>query len=317
VSNVVGAGSGPPLDVVCLGIIVADVVVRPLDALPPRDSLALVDRIELQAGGSALSTASVLVRLGARSAVVGKVGTDPFGDFLVQSLDARGVDRSGVVRDPAAPTSASVVLVSSGGERTFLHATGSDAGLSAADVDLELLYSARCLHVAGVGVLERLDGAPLAALLAEAKRRGVITSLDTTWDPTGRWRRIDPVLPHVDLMCPSLAEARAITGEEDPARAARRLRKHGVREVAVTMGARGCYADGDGFAGHVAASRVEAVDGTGAGDAFAAGLIYGRCAGWPFEQSLRLASAEGALATTALGAFDGVVDSGAALALAR
>jgi sugar/nucleoside kinase (ribokinase family) len=317
VSNVGGAGSGPPLDVVCAGILVADVVVHPVDAMPQHDSLALVDRVELQAGGSALSTASALARLGLRSAAMGKVGTDAFGDFLLATLDERGVVSAGVVRDPGFPTSASVVLVSSDGARTFLHATGADADLSIDDLDRELVFSGRFLHLAGAGVLERLDGEPLAALLSEARERGITTSLDTTWDPTGRWRRIDPVLPHLDLMCPSLAEARAISGEEEPRRIAGWLRDRGVRQVAVTMGAEGCYAEGEGFAGLVEAPQVDAVDGTGAGDAFAAGLVYGRCAGWPFENAVRFASAAGALATTALGAFGGAGDLEATLSLAE
>lgn len=303
------------MDVVCLGILVADVVVRPVDSLPERDSLALVERIELQAGGSALSTASALARLGLRSAAVGKVGRDAFGDFLVQTLDERGVERSGVVRDPDARTSASVALVASDGARSFLHMTAADADLSLDDLDRDLLFSGRCLHVAGVGVLELLDGEPLAALLADARAHGIVTSVDTTWDPTGRWRRIDPVLRYVDLMCPSLAEARAISGEHEPERVARWLRDRGVGEVALTMGADGCYADGEGFAGYVQAPHVDAVDGTGAGDAFAAGLLRGRCAGWTFEASVRFASAAGALATTALGAFAGVGDEAATAAL--
>jgi len=317
VNRVVGAGSGPPLDVVCLGILVADVIVRPVDSLPQRDSLALVERIELQAGGSALSTASVLARFGLRSAVVGKVGRDAFGDFLVTTLGERGVESSGVVRDSGSTTSASVALVSSDGARTFLHMPGADGELCVEDIDRELLLSGRFLHVAGAGVLERLDGEPLAELLLEARERGITTSLDTTWDPTGRWRRIDPVLPNLDLMCPSLAEAQAISGEMEPPCIAGWLRDRGVREVAVTMGPDGCYAAGESFAGLIEPPRVDTVDGTGAGDAFAAGLVYGRSAGWPFETCARFASAAGALATTGLGAFAGVGDAAATLALAE
>ena len=74
----------------------------------------------------------------------------------------------------------------------------------------------------------------------------------------------------------------------------------------MTMGPAGCYAAGTDFEGKVAAHPVDAVDGTGSGDAFAAGLLYGKLAGWPFEQAVRFASAVGALATTAVGASEGV-----------
>jgi len=159
-------------------------------------------------------------------------------------------------------------------------------------------------------VLERSadpeDGEPFASLLAEAKRRGLVTSLDTVWDASGRWARVEPCLQHVDLAVPSLGEAKAISGEGEPERVAAWFRRRGVREIALTMGADGCYASGEGFEGVVPAVSVQPVDGTGAGDAFAAGVLYGKLTGWSFEDSVRLGAAAGALATTAVGAFEGV-----------
>lgn len=105
------------MDVVCLGILVADVLARPVDEVPPGGSLAFVEEIALRGGGCALNTASALVRLGAVAAVAGKVGADPFGDFVLGLLDARGVGRQGVLRDSSVPTSASVALVSGGWSR--------------------------------------------------------------------------------------------------------------------------------------------------------------------------------------------------------
>src|ERR1700757_128779 len=105
------------VDVVCLGILVADVVVRPVDALPAIGTLALVDSIVLRGGGCALNTSSALVRLGLRAAVLGKLGTDAFGDFLTGLMRERGVDAAGVVRDGAVASSASVAIVDSQGER--------------------------------------------------------------------------------------------------------------------------------------------------------------------------------------------------------
>jgi sugar/nucleoside kinase (ribokinase family) len=133
-----------------------------------------------------------------------------------------------------------------------------------------------------------------------------VTSLDTVWDATGRWERVLPALPHVDLFAPSLPEGRAISGEEEPAAVASWLRERGVGAVVLKCGASGCYASGDGFEEALEAFPVAAVDGTGAGDAFVAGLLYGHLAGWPLERSARFANAVGALATTAVGAVEGV-----------
>jgi sugar/nucleoside kinase (ribokinase family) len=304
------------MDVVCLGILVADAIARPVDELPDRGSLGLVDEISLHGGGCALNTASAVVRFGLSAGVVGKVGDDALGGFVLSLLDARGIDRRGVLTDPAVATSASVVLVDSSGERTFLHLPGASKSLRAEELDRSQLFAGRALHLAGALVLEELDGEPAAELLAEAKSRGLVTSLDTVWDATGRWERVLPLLPHVDLFAPSLPEGRAITREHEPAAVADWLRARGVGAVVLKCGDSGCYASGDGFEGAVRAFPVAAVDGTGAGDAFVAGLLYGRLAGWGLERSARFANAVGAFATTAIGAVEGVRGLEETLALA-
>jgi sugar/nucleoside kinase (ribokinase family) len=293
-------------DVVCLGILVADVIARPVDRLPERGTLALVDEIRVHGGGCALNTASAVGRLGLRAAVAGKVGVDPLGDLLLGILEERGIDQRAVVRDPATSTSATVALVGADGERTFLHLPGANASLRSDDLDPELIFSGRALHVGGALLLDALDGEPTAAVLAEARRRGLLTSLDTAFDASGRWNRVLPSLEELDLFTPSLGEAQGVTGERDPGRAARKLRGLGVREVAVTLGPEGCYVAGETFEGHVPAPVVEVVDGTGSGDAFAAGFLHAKLAGLPLEAAARLANATGALAATASGAYDGL-----------
>jgi sugar/nucleoside kinase (ribokinase family) len=294
------------MDVVCLGILVADAIARPVDDLPVRGSLGLVEEVSLHGGGCALNTASALVRLGRPAGVAGKVGDDAFGAFLLRLLDERGVDRGGVLTDPAVATSATVVLVDAGGERTFLHLPGANASLRAEELDRSFLFSGRALHVAGSLVMDALDGEPAAGLLAEAGSRGLLTSVDTVWDATGRWERVLPLLPHADLFAPSLAEGRAITGEEEPDAVAARLRRLGAGAVALKLGAEGCYVAGEGFEGPIPAVPVRPLDGTGAGDAFVAGLLHGTLEGWPLERAARLANAAGALATTAVGAVEGI-----------
>ena len=298
--------SRPAPDVVCLGILVADVIARPVDDVPVRGTVGLLEQISLHGGGCALNTGSALARLGLSVAVVGKVGADPFGDFLLGLLDERGLDRQAVVRDASVATSATVALIGSDGERTFLHLPGANGALRADELDRELLFSGRVLHVAGTLVMPSLDGEPTAALLAEARTRGIQTSLDTVFDATGGWARVEPCLPHLDLFAPSLAEAREISGEGEPSRVASWLRQRGVRDVALKLGPDGCYVAGPGFAGTVPGVQVRAVDGTGAGDAFVAGLLYGALAGWPLDRSARLANAAGACATTAVGAIEGL-----------
>ncbi len=305
------------MDVVCLGILVADVIARPVDAAPSPGSLGIVDAIEVHAGGCAVNAASALAAFGLEAGVVGKVGGDLFGDHLLDILDERGVAREGVLRDERARTSASIVLVDSGGERTFLHVPGTNSAVTEEELDPGLLFAGRALHLAGALVMEGLDGEPFARIAAEARRRGILTSLDTVWDPTGRWSRLEPCLPHLDYVLPSLAEGRALSGEREPREVAAWLRARGARNVLLTMGAEGCYAAGEGFEGRVPAPQVAAVDGTGAGDAFAAGVLYGALDGRSLERCARLGCAAGAIAATTVGASLGRKGLADALALAE
>lgn len=299
----------------CLGILVADVIARPVGAVR-HGAVTLVDDVSLHGGGCALNTATGLTRLGLDTAVVGKVGADHFGDYLVDLLTSRAIDTSGVARDAGASTSATVVLVDGDGERSFLHVPGANAELRADDVPFDLVRGARALHVAGALVMAELDGEPTAGVLERARDEGVKTSLDTVYDASGGWARLEPCLPHLDLLTASLPEAASVSGESDPARASAWFRSRGVGDVAVKLGAAGCFVAGDEFEGEVPAYPVQAIDGTGAGDAFAAGLIYGRLAGWSLCDAARLGNAAGALAASAVGATEGLLDLEGTLAFA-
>jgi sugar/nucleoside kinase (ribokinase family) len=304
------------VDVVCLGILVADIVARPVEDLPARGTLGLVEEVSLHGGGCALNTASALSRLGVRAGVAGKVGQDALGDFLLSVLDERGVDRRGVLSAAGVATSATAVFVDREGERTFLHLPGANAHLRAEELDPDYVCSGRALHLAGGLVMEELDGEPAASLLAEAQARGLLTSLDVVWDASGRWERVLPCLPHADAFMPSLAEGSSISGEEAPVGVAGWFRDRGVGTVALKLGAEGCYVAGEGFEGRVEGFEVGAVDGTGAGDVFDAGLLYGLLAGWPVERAARFGNALGALSTTAVGAYAAVPGLEQALAFA-
>ncbi|HXG23015.1 MAG TPA: carbohydrate kinase family protein, partial [Chthonomonadales bacterium] len=114
-------------DIACLGILVADLLGRPIDRLPPRGRLGLVEEMTLHIGGCASNTGIDLAKLGVSTAVLGKVGCDGLGDFVLNTLKKAGLDIRGVVRDEYASTSATMVLISSDGERTFLHHLGGNA----------------------------------------------------------------------------------------------------------------------------------------------------------------------------------------------
>jgi len=296
-------------DVTCLGILVADVIGKPVESLPERGKLALVDRMELHSGGCASSTAVDLSKIGIKTAVIGKVGDDGFGDFLVNALSRNGVDCSGVVRDKQAATSATMVMVHGDGERSFLHYIGANATLRESDVDYDVVRSSKILHVAGAFLMPGFDGEPTARVLAKAKKLGVTTSLDTAWDSRGNWMKLlGPCLQYVDYAVPSIEEARMVTGKYDPADVAKALMDKGVGTVALKMGDAGCYIRSKDAELSIPIYKVDAVDACGAGDAFAAGFLAGIVNGWDLERTGKFANATGALCVTAIGATTGIAD---------
>lgn len=296
-------------EVTCVGILVADVVGKPIDHLPGRGKLALVDRMELHSGGCAANTGISLAKLGVDTAIIGKVGADGFGDFLVNRFAQFGIDAGGVVRDTETATSATMVLVHGDGERSFLHYLGANATFSLADIDFERVRRSKILHIAGALVMPALDGAPTADLLRRAKEAGVLTVFDTVWDARGEWMaKVAPCLPYVDYLLPNYEEGRMLAGgRDDPADIARFLLDTGAKVVGLKMGERGSYiraADGTEIA--VPCLPVNAIDALGAGDAYVAGFLAGVVRGWELDRCAWFANAVGACCVTALGATTGV-----------
>jgi sugar/nucleoside kinase (ribokinase family) len=296
-------------DVTCIGVLVADVVGKPIDSLPERGKLQRVERMELHTGGCAANTGISLAKLGVKTAVVGKVGTDGFGDFMVRRLAENGIEYRGVARDTEAATAATMVLVHSDGERSFLHYYGANATLRQPDVDMALVNQSKVVHIAGAFLMPSLDGEPSARILEEAREAGVVTSLDTAWDVTGSWiEKIGVCLPYVDYFLPSFEEARMLAnGRDDPEEIARVLLDAGVKVVGLKMGERGAYIrNAAGQEITVPAIQVDAIDALGAGDAFVAGFLTGIVHDWDMERCARFATAVGACCVTALGATTGV-----------
>ena len=194
--------------VACLGILVADVVAKPVSALPRKGQLTLVDHISVHTGGCATNTAIDLATIGECAAVVGLVGDDALGDYLAKELESHRVDTRALRRTTRAATSTSVVLSDTDGERSFLHDTGANAIITENDLDWAVIEKSEILFVAGALLMPSLDGEPTARVLRRAREAGVYTALDTAWDSTGRWiDAIGPCLAHLDLFIPSYEEA--------------------------------------------------------------------------------------------------------------
>lgn len=286
-------------DVVVVGELNADLIVTG-DTTPTFGQVEkLVDDATLAIGASSAIFACGVAKLGLRVAFVGKVGDDIFGQFMKQSLAARGIDVSGIIVDPKLKTGLTIIL-SRGNDRAMLTYLGSISALTYADIDLSLLLRARHLHLGSYYLLDGLR-ADCPRLFAKAHEHGLTVSIDTNYDPSEQWQGgIAETLVQADVFLPNEAELHAISRTPETLDALRAMHKQ-VGLVAVKQGATGATAIQNGELITAGSIPVKVVDTTGAGDSFDAGFVYGYLNGWKLEESLRLACVCGALSTQAAG----------------
>ncbi|MBC7765256.1 MAG: carbohydrate kinase family protein [Hyphomonadaceae bacterium] len=295
-------------DVTCLGILVADIIV-PVNELPEDGKLSLVSHIALYTGGCAANTGIDLAKLGIKTAIIGKMGNDGFGQFFFNEFKRFNIHTSAITVQDGLSTSASVVMLNQNGERSFLHALGANATLTMEDIDFSVIESSKILFVAGALLMPRLDGEPTAEILKHAQERGVFTALDTAWDSTGRWMEaIAPCLPHLDLFIPSIEEAQALSGETDVQKMAEVFLHKGTKLVVIKMGNKGCYIQSSLGEKHIVGTyrKIKPVDTTGAGDSFVAGFLTGILKGWDLKTCGKFANAVGTHCIMQVGASAGI-----------
>jgi sugar/nucleoside kinase (ribokinase family) len=163
------------------------------------------------------------------------------------------------------------------------------------------------LYLGGYLLMPGLRPDELAEVFAEARRRGVQTVLDVVTPGKADYLpQLRVLLPHVDVFLPNNHEGEMITGESDPLRQADVFRGMGAGTVVITMGGAGAVLAQEGLQLRSGVYSVPFVDGSGGGDAFDAGYIYGLLQGSGPEDCLRVASALGASCVRAIGTTPGV-----------
>jgi sugar/nucleoside kinase (ribokinase family) len=266
------------MDAALFGLIVADVVAEPIDTNdpPPAGGLKLIDSIQLTTGGSVCNVGVAMARLGLSVAACGMIGHDLFGRAILEQLTSAQINTDSIFVSDVAPTSATIVAVARGGERTFFHTRGATPLLDAPLFRKCFATFRQCawLHIGYFGLLPGL-AADLPELLAEFRQTapGTKIALDTV-NPPGDFQQLAPILPYVDVFAPSRAEAKALTGQRDPSKMVAHFRRHmpgGL--IGIKLDSDGCILD-DGAQRVVApANKVRVVDTTGAGDTWFAGLL--------------------------------------------
>lgn len=291
-----------PFDILVAGEINPDLILSG-DVTPVFGQVEkLVDSANLTIGSSSAIFACGAARLGLKTAFVGVCGRDQFGNFMLEKLADHGVDILSVLVDPQQQTGLSVILTR-GNDRAILTFPGSIASLRAEQVTDVLLAQARHLHVASYFLQNALQPG-LRDLFQRAHLHELTTSLDTNWDPSGKWQGFDELLRLVDVFLPNENEALALTGAGKARQASEMLGKV-CPTVAIKLGANGGLAFHAGQIAVAPALSVQVMDTVGAGDTFDAGFLYGYLNQWPLEKSLKLACACGSLSTRRQGGTEG------------
>jgi sugar/nucleoside kinase (ribokinase family) len=306
--------------VLCAGSIIADIG-KIIDRYPAREHLATIEHISSSTGGPGLNMAVDLRKLGADwpISVAGAVGDDDNGAFVSAECVRLGIDTCGVTVVPGVLTSFTDAMVEAdGGRRTYFHHAGANARFDGSAIDVES-STARILHLGAPGIHAVMDasgadgGNGWSALLARAQSAGLGTNLElVSIDPARIAELTRPCLPFLDSIVVNELEASAVVGIDPPAASAggpvdwsglesvaAGLVALGVSTLAVVHFEAGSVAAAPGGRtwrlGSVCVPHAEVRSTTGAGDAFAAGVVFGLHERWPVERCLELGAAAAAL----------------------
>ena len=300
-----------PGRVIVVGSSNTDLIVR-ADRLPLPGETVLGGDLATAAGGKGANQAVAAARQGAAVTFVARVGTDMFGQQALENFKREGLDLTYLVPDPAAPSGVALIVVGPGGKNIIAVAPGANSRLSPADV-----AAAQPALAAARVLLLQLE-IPLETVQAAA-RAGRAAGLTVILNPAPARPLPDDLLRMVDWLTPNESEATLLSGSPEPEAAAAALLKRGVGGVIITLGEAGALVapgapSSSGASAAPAATpaatparripgfQVEAIDTTGAGDAFNGGLAAALARGDSLETAVRHAHAVAALSVTRPGA---------------
>jgi len=305
--------------ILCVGTIVVDFG-KVIDVYPEIDGLATIEQVSVSTGGAALNMAVDLRLLGAEFPVgmLGAVGDDENGTIILDECERLLIDTTRIQLLPGSATAFTDAMIErAGGRRTFFHHHGANALYNASSAELGT-SGAQILHAGALGVHPLMDkalpegGNGWSRLFERAQAAGMHTNMElASLEPSRLAELATPCLPHLDSIIVNELEAGALTGVDVSApdvdvavdwraieEVALGLIERGVSSLAVVHFPAGSVAaDSDRRLwrqGSVALAREGIRNTTGAGDAFAAGVILGVHESWAIEACLQLGAASAA-----------------------
>lgn len=283
-------------DILVIGSLNVDLVVRAPHFPQPGETIS-GDDLQVIPGGKGANQAVAVARLGASVAMLGRVGKDNFGDFLVNNLKSNNVDSQLVQRDDAS-TGTAIIVVDSNGQNSIVLSAGANGKVSSGDVN-------HAPFPAGGLLLLQLE-IPIPTVLFAAQRAKE-SDVRVILNPAPAQELPAELISLVDFIIPNESELALLTGLpvidiSSAERAAKHLLEHGAHNVIVTLGSNGALVVTKENTSHIPSFKVEVVDTTAAGDAFIGGFATALLEQKSLEDAVLYGCACGALATSKFGA---------------
>ncbi|MEO5998395.1 MAG: carbohydrate kinase family protein [Chitinophagaceae bacterium] len=295
------------IDVIVVGELNTDIILDQIGAFPEMGKEIVARQMAITLGSSSAIFASNLSSLGAKVAFIGKIGKDHFGEFIIHTLQSKGVDTSSIRQSEVLRTGTTLVL-NYNEERAMVTYPGAMDELSLNDIIPTQLACAKHLHFSSyylqAGLRENIG-----KLFRLAKAYGLTTSFDPQWDPAEKWHmNMEDILPFVDVFLPNEKELLNITATHSIQEAIDSI-KHISNIIVVKMGNEGSLSWYNGNLLHKEPFlNKTVVDAIGAGDSFNAGFIFKFIQDAALEVCQEFGNLAGAISTTERGGTSAFTD---------
>ena len=296
----------------CSGILYADVACWPISHVPSEGELVPTDKIELNLGGCAANVAIDLARLGVDVMLSGCVGDDALSDFIVRSVSVPKVDISRLQKSENRCPGTALHLNVEGQDRRFICTTGANDDYTFDDELFTLiaepnLSRPKVFYLGGFFMLRALETEQTPLFLKTAQKHGWTTLVDVVlYGDRPYWDILKPLLPHTDIFMPNEHEGEKIAGIRNPHDQAKKFLDAGAGAVIITQGENGTLYVSEKEQYRTGVYPTNYVSGSGAGDAFDAGLIAALLEGCGHREAIRWGSALGASCVRQVSTTSGV-----------
>ena len=285
------------MEIYTIGNLTADVILLSVKDFPGWGTEVFIDELDLRCGGNLGNIIFPLKKLHINPAIMGNLGNDYFGVYILDKLKNSGFSTKYIVMEKDVPTSVSVSIVNKNGERALITQTGQLVKIDGHFLDgcLESIKENSIVILCSIFQFPNLKLKDIESFFKKLLEKRCITMLDTGWDPDG-WKigtltEISSLLKYVDFFLPNLSEAKKITEEQDEKEVLKYFSNLGVKNTIIKKGPRGATAMIGGRIIQSKAYPLKCLDSTGAGDSFNAAIIYCLKNGFTPEKMLDFSNA--------------------------